>query len=443
MSASKMYRCCCSVLSTVKILPSGTASVTADRLTVMTSTTTFMSTSSLSTLRSRSFFVRLQRAMFSSSAQEVAPKSVNITRTTGNSSGSDKSVDNAPRPAYDHDKTDATKLVDDLLSYTRSLMDENNERLGKKESGDQRHVHDRDRRHVIAFSGGIDSSLVAALVHQCVSRSPSTGATTDIPRRHKNESAVAVLGLSPAVPADQIELAQSVAQHIGIDLEQIPTSEGTDQQYIANNGQACLACKTHLYTCLSGIARHYGNAASPKNSEITDPSFDDTVDIRLYNGTNADDLNDPTRLGLIAASNFSVRSPLQHTPKHLVRIAGRHLGLPNWNYAASPCLRSRLALGVQAVPEHLQRIEQAEAYVRRQLDLHVTINLRVRLLSNNRAMIEVDEHLLEQAKIKLETWRRNGFFTSPSSSSAADAEGGGLGFASVDVRAFQTGSVAT
>lgn len=278
---------------------------------------------------------------------------------------------------YSLEAQDATLLTDNLLDFTRSLM-----------NGSQ--------HHIIAYSGGIDSSVVAALVHR--SRSP-------------DESVQAVLGLSPAVPSDQIALAEEVAQVIGVPLEQIPTTEGSDATYIENSGQACLACKTHLYSCLESIAAHASSHSK-----------------RLYNGTNADDLQDPTRLGLIAADRFDVQSPLQRTPKEQVRIVGRHLGLPNWNYAASPCLRSRLAIGVEAVPHHLQRIELAERYVRHSLGLDATHNLRVRLLSGNRAMVEVEDGYLELAKDGLDQWQ--GHFLDD------------LEFESVDVRCFKSGSVA-
>jgi len=284
----------------------------------------------------------------------------------------------SPSLVVSMDKQDATRLTDELLKYTRNLMD-------------------GSAHHMIAYSGGIDSSVVAALVHRS--------------KRRQEETATAVLGISPAVPADQIALAEQVAKVIGIPLEQVQTTEGSDVTYIENSGQACLACKTHLYTCLEMIAGHHTNIGK-----------------RLYNGTNADDRKDPTRLGLIAADRFAVQSPLQYMTKEEVRIVGRHLGLPNWNYAASPCLRSRLAIGVEAIPQHLYRIETAEKYIRQWLDLDATRNLRVRLLHNDRAMIEVEEVMLEDAMKALNEWRH--FFQEE------------LQFQSVAVRPFKSGSVA-
>jgi PP-loop superfamily ATP-utilizing enzyme len=68
----------------------------------------------------------------------------------------------------------------------------------------------------------------------------------------------------------------------------------------------------------------------------------------MFNGTNSDDRQDKTRLGLVAADNFGVASPLAGLSKDEVRALAKEMELENWNHAASPCLRSRLAFGVEA-----------------------------------------------------------------------------------------------
>lgn len=98
-------------------------------------------------------------------------------------------------------------------------------------------------------------------------------------------------------------------------------------------------------------------------------------------------MKDPTRLGLQAARELQVQSPLKDISKQDIRQLAKYLGLPNWNHAASPCLRSRLEFGVAATEKHLKRVEQAEISVRSIINLPVDVNLRVRLLANERGCI--------------------------------------------------------
>mmetsp|Transcript_5375 Transcript_5375/g.7752 ORF Transcript_5375/g.7752 Transcript_5375/m.7752 type:complete len:325 (-) Transcript_5375:691-1665(-) len=272
-------------------------------------------------------------------------------------------------------------LVDNLIQYTKSVMENSN-------------------NHVVAFSGGVDSSLVVALLQK---------ASEDV----NNQTVQPVIGISPAVSSEQIQLARQVTSCLGVQLTEVRTSEGIDDTYIANAGEACLACKTHLYTSLKLVLNHASMTPGHKGS--------------LYNGTNADDVKDPTRLGLIAASNFDVISPLQHTTKNDVRRAAKYLGLPNWNYAASPCLRSRLALGVEATKQHLIMIEEAEKIVKKKLSGYSkSSNIRVRMLSRQRARVEVDDDLLQEAENQKSLWTDS--FQN-------------LGFSGVDVKVFTSGSV--
>eukprot|EP00522_Entomoneis_paludosa_P015818 CAMPEP_0172455520 /NCGR_PEP_ID=MMETSP1065-20121228/12109_1 /TAXON_ID=265537 /ORGANISM="Amphiprora paludosa, Strain CCMP125" /LENGTH=380 /DNA_ID=CAMNT_0013207981 /DNA_START=91 /DNA_END=1233 /DNA_ORIENTATION=+ len=312
----------------------------------------------------------------------------------------------AASSTVDLDKTSTTELVDQLLAYTRQLMNSSTSTIP-----DATNI---PKQHIIAFSGGVDSSLVAALVHQS---------------QLEGEQVRAVLGLSPAVPQEQLDLAQHAAESIGVPLSLIRTTEGEDDMYIENAGQACLACKTNLYSSLQAVVDHVNQEEERLSISATSPPNDNPSTFHLYNGTNADDLKDPTRLGLIAAQNFSVRSPLQHIPKDKVRAAAKHLGLSNWNYAASPCLRSRLALGVPATAQHLKRVEEAERFVRQELRhiLDETSNLRVRLLAQNRARIELDGAHVPQAEAV--DWNEK--FVQE------------LGFSSVLIQAFRSGSVAT
>ena len=266
--------------------------------------------------------------------------------------------------------SNATILVDSLLQYTESLMD-------------------RQASNIIAYSGGVDSSLVAALVYRVFHHPTPTPSrlTSNSSFDNKSGSVRAVLGVSTSLPPSQLTLARSVAQHIGIILLEVPTQEGLDPTYVENKGQSCFICKNHLYSALEAVATQVDTLKKQSNHKMNQK-------ILLFNGTNADDVQDPTRLGLLSAKAFEVKSPLEFTNKQDVRLASKHLGLPNWNYAASPCLRSRLAWGVKATKDHLLSVNKAEEKVRHILGLRVDHNLRVRMLTGQRAMIELDHRIL-------------------------------------------------
>jgi uncharacterized protein len=320
---------------------------------------------------------------------------VQVTKTLSSQSNDPQSVENPLRSSDSPYSvaSDDTALVDSLLTYTSSLVE-------KSDS------------NIIAFSGGVDSSLAAALVHRIF----HTGIES-------MGNLKAVIGVSNSLPQRQLDLARLVASKIDIDLMEVRTTEGDDANYVANQGNACFVCKNHLYSALEAVA----NTAS----EIS--LNDRKQKVALFNGTNADDTKDPTRLGLLSAKSFSVRSPLMNISKDEVRRAARHLDLPNWNYAASPCLRSRLAIGVEATENHLIAVNKAEERVRTVLALDETVNLRVRMLSGNRAMVELDTRLIDARHESPETLLRNEGFEE----FCRD-----LGFhGGIGVRPFKTGSV--
>jgi len=245
------------------------------------------------------------------------------------------------------DDADALALFSALVGATQRLL----------------HTAGAPPPHIaVAFSGGVDSSLAAALCVRALvenSRNRSTPPTTP-------PSLSLYLGVSPALSPSQHDRARAVASSLSVPLVEVPTPEGSNSDYIDNEGLACRACKDALYSTLDWV----GRAALTEPLSSSPPATPGPL--LMVNGTNADDLADPSRLGLMSATDWKVVSPLCQVTKRAVRTVARAAGLPNWNDAASPCLRSRLALGVRAEPEMLGRVAMAEAATAEELELDRT-----------------------------------------------------------------------
>jgi len=206
------------------------------------------------------------------------------------------------------------------------------------------------RRVAVAFSGGIDSTVVAKAANLAL-----------------GDAAVAVTADSPSVPRREVEEAQHLARQIGIRHIIITTNEFADADYVRNDGARCYYCKSELYSRVEELLPELG------------------VDF-ICSGANLDDRGD-YRPGLTAAAEHRVRHPLQEAgcTKADVRAIARLWDLANWDKPASPCLSSRLAPGVQVTGERTRRVEEAETLLR-ELGFR---DCRVRLHEGELGRIEV------------------------------------------------------
>jgi uncharacterized protein len=178
---------------------------------------------------------------------------------------------------------------------------------------------------VVAYSGGVDSTLVAAVAARAL-----------------GDRALAVTAVSPSLAPGEAEEAARVAQELGIAHRTVRTRETEDPAYLANGVDRCYHCKTELYDVLGRVAEAAGGRI-------------------VVSGANADDLGD-YRPGLRAAAEHAIRHPLVEVgmTKADVRRGAEELGIPTWDKPASACLSSRIAFGVRITVEELSKVGRAE-----------------------------------------------------------------------------------
>ena len=205
---------------------------------------------------------------------------------------------------------------------------------------------------LVAFSGGVDSTLVLALAHEVM------GART-----------LAVTAQSASVPNREMQASRQLAKEIGARHLVVRTEEMSNPEYRANPANRCYHCKTELYSNLKRVA---------EQNDIS----------TILNGINLDDLGD-YRPGIDSAREQGVRSPLVEAEfsKQDVRDLSRAMGLSIWNKPAMACLSSRIPYGQPVTAEKLFRVEQAE-------DLLLSFGfkqVRVRHIGT-KACIELDQN---------------------------------------------------
>src|SRR5882672_7904722 len=186
------------------------------------------------------------------------------------------------------------------------------------------------RRVIVAFSGGVDSTLVLKVALDAL------GA----------ENVLAATGVSPSLPQRELASVKDLAAELAVPLELVQTSEMDSANYTSNPSNRCYFCKTELYSKLSELA-------AKKNYHA------------VLNGLNLDDTGDH-RPGMSAATEWKIRSPLLEArlSKSDVRALSEKLNLPNWEKPALACLSSRIPYGTPVTIQSLSQIERAEEFLR-------------------------------------------------------------------------------
>ena len=182
---------------------------------------------------------------------------------------------------------------------------------------------------LVAFSGGVDSTLLLKVAHDVL-----------------GDEAIAVTAVSPSLALSERNEADRLARLIGAPHRFVPTREIENPAYVANDGSRCYHCKKELFSVLEAVADGSSGQA-------------------IVYGAITDDLGDD-RPGMRAASEAGVRAPLIDAgfDKQMVRHLSRRLGLPTWDKPAMACLASRIPRFTRVTAGALDLVDRAEAAVK-------------------------------------------------------------------------------
>ncbi|MFN9648412.1 MAG: ATP-dependent sacrificial sulfur transferase LarE [Pseudanabaena sp.] len=208
---------------------------------------------------------------------------------------------------------------------------------------------------LVAYSGGIDSTLVAKVAFDVL-----------------GDRALAITANSPSLLPADLAAAKVQAEFIGIKHQIVQTDEMNNPNYTSNPINRCYFCKSELHDTLKPLAKTMGYGY-------------------VVDGLNADDLQD-YRPGIQAAKERGVRSPLAEVgiSKIEVRMLSQYLEMPWWDKPSQPCLSSRFPSGEEITIEKLRRVGNAEQYLR---DIGWKGDIRVRSMGDT-AKIEVSSDRL-------------------------------------------------
>ena len=242
----------------------------------------------------------------------------------------------------------------------------------------------------VAFSAGVDSTLLLAVAHDAL-----------------GDDVLAVTASSPSIPAREIAAARVFCEGRGISHEVVETHEFDIEGFDRNPPDRCYICKKEILGSIIAECKRHG------------------VDT-IVEGSNLDDEGD-YRPGSKAVAEMGIASPLREAglTKADVRALARYLGLAVWNKPAFACLNTRFAYGDLISPERLAMVDAAEEAVR----AHGFSQVRVRMQEKT-------------ARIEVPAEEIAALVADPVRTQLAQAlKGIGFAYVSVDLMGYRTGSM--
>jgi len=184
------------------------------------------------------------------------------------------------------------------------------------------------KKVLVAFSGGVDSTLVAKIA------------------KEECERALAVTVDSPLLAKGELESAKNLAKELGLEHMRIYEDELANRNIVENRRDRCYHCKKALFGKLKKIAKKEGIS-------------------HILDGSNYTETGEH-RPGMRAAGELGVESPLKELgmTKKEIRQHAKTLGLPNWDKPSMACLASRVPYHDKITKSRVGRIDAAESYLR-------------------------------------------------------------------------------
>ena len=228
---------------------------------------------------------------------------------------------------------------------------------------------------VIAFSGGVDSTLLLKVA--CNQLGP--------------DNVLALTATSPIFPGYEIEQSSKLAQLFGVRQKLLSSDEMALESFVENGPRRCYHCKHSLFSQFLSAAEEISGT--------------------LLDGSNLDDLDD-YRPGREALNQLHLRSPLLEAKlgKQEIRKLSRQLGLSTWDKQPFACLATRFPYGTRITAERIQQIDQCETWLRLQGFAHYRVRYHDQLARIE--VIEKDIPRLVKDPLRqnlLEVFKLNGF----------------------------------